>query len=232
MLGFWKKLNEIYGWLVIIFFSFIMLIGIWQVYDNYYMYTHTLDNSILRYKPDPSDPAAAAGSPITDDMVGWITIDGTNIDYPVMQGKDNSAYLSTDPFGEYSLTGSIFLDSRCSSDFSDEFSLIYGHHMDYGKMFGALDDFLDENYLASHKTGTLLVGRTNVKEYKLEVFASASISSQESIVFDLDKDNIRQFIRDNTKTPDVGNSERILALATCADANSSKRTVVFCCIKE
>ena len=87
-------------------------------------------------------------------MAGWLTVDGTNIDYPVMQGKDNNSYLNTDPFGNYSLTGSIFLDSRSSPDFSDEYSVVYGHHMDYGKMFGALDDFLNEKYLKQHSSGS------------------------------------------------------------------------------
>ena len=79
-------------------------------------------------------------------MVGWIVVDDTNIDYPVMQGYDNSQYLNLDPYGEYSLSGSIFLDSRNSSDFTDPYSIIYGHHMEYGKMFGAIDDYLDDQY--------------------------------------------------------------------------------------
>ena len=82
-------------------FGLVMLIGLWQVYDNYYMFNHTLDKSVLQYKPDPDDPAAAEDSPIAEDMVAWLTIDGTNIDYPVMQGKDNTYYLNTDPFGAY-----------------------------------------------------------------------------------------------------------------------------------
>ncbi len=184
MLKFFKRLNELYGWLVIAVFGLVVLIGAWQMYDNYYMFSHSLDESILQYKPDPNDPSAAANSPIGDDMVGWLTIDDTNIDYPVMQGSDNSKYLNTDPFGEYSLSGSIFLDSRCSPDFSDEYSVIYGHHMDYGKMFGALDDFLNEEYLRSHTTGTLMVGRNAEKVYDLEVFASARVSAREKIVFD------------------------------------------------
>lgn len=82
-------MNELYGWLVIAVFGVVMMIGLWQVYDNYYMFSHTLDKSILGYKPVPGQPAAAADSPITDDMAGWLTIEGTNIDYPVMQGSDN-----------------------------------------------------------------------------------------------------------------------------------------------
>ncbi|MBR1845920.1 MAG: class B sortase, partial [Oscillospiraceae bacterium] len=63
-----------------------------------------------------------------------------------MQGETNGKYLNTDPYGEYSLSGSIFLDSRNAGDFSDSYSLVYGHHMADGMMFGALDAFFDEGY--------------------------------------------------------------------------------------
>ena len=231
MLKFWKRLNELYGWLLISVFGFIMLIGLWQVYDNYYMFSHTLDKSILRYKPVPTD-TPPADWPITNDMAGWLTIKGTNIDYPVMQGNDNNAYLYMDPFGKYSLTGSIFLDSRSSPDFSDEYSVIYGHHMDYGKMFGALDDFLNETYLKQHAAGTLMVGRNAEKVYELECFASMKVSAKEKIVFDIKQEQIRQFIHDNAAVLTHEDDSRILALSTCADANSVTRVVVFCYIKD
>lgn len=209
-----------------------MLICLWQVYDNYYLYTHTLDKRVLRYKPDPKKPEATADSPITYDMAGWLTVDGTNIDYPVMQGKDNNSYLNTDPFGNYSLTGSIFLDSRSSPDFSDEYSVVYGHHMDYGKMFGALDDFLNEKYLKQHSSGTLMVGRNAEKVYDIECFASMKVSAKEKIVFDMKQDQIRQFIHDNAVVLTQEEDSRILALSTCVDANSVTRVVVFCYIRD
>ena len=232
MLRFWKKLNELYGWLAIVFFGFIMLIGIWQCYDNYYIFEHSGNSDILRYKPrsHSADGTAAAENPITDEMVAWITIDGTNIDYPVMRGKDNTHFLNTDPCGEYSLTGSIFLDSRSSSDFSDEYSVIYGHHMDYGKMFGALDDFLSESYLESHSTGTLMLGRNGEKTCSLRVFAAMRVSAREKIVFDMDNNRIRQFIRSNAEVLTEESESRIVALSTCADADSVTRIVVFCYI--
>ena len=172
----------------------------------------------------------SADNPITDEMVAWITIDDTNIDYPVMQGKDNTHFLNTDPFGEYSLTGSIFLDSRCSSDFSDEYSVIYGHHMDYGKMFGALDDFLNETYLESHSTGTLMLGRSGEETFNLKVFASMRVSAREKTVFDMDYNKIRQFIRSHADVLTTESKSRIVALSTCADADSVTRIVVFCYI--
>ena len=229
MVRFWRKLNEVYGRLVILAFAFVMVIGIWQVYDNYWLFNHTIDDSILKYKPDPSTPVYEGDPPITKEMVGWITIDDTNIDYPVMQGDDNVYFLNIDPFGEYSLSGSIFLDSRSSSDFSDRYSLIYGHHMDYGAMFGALDDFLDKSYLEKHITGTLMVGRNAEKIYDLEVFASMVVSAKEGVVFDLQEDRIEEFIHKNARVlVNESSGEDILALSTCADANTFDRIVVFC----
>lgn len=228
-LKFWKALNEIFYRLVIIVFGIVMLIGAWQVYDNYYIFNHALDKDLLKYKPVHGQ-VSDESSPITDEMVAWLTLDGTNIDYPVMQGKSNTDFLNTDPFGNYALTGSIFLDSRCSADFSDKYSLIYGHHMDYGKMFGSLDDFLSESYLRKHTTGTLLVGRNAEKEYKLRVFAAMRVSSRDKTVFDIDKDKIQQYIKDNAKVYTKQEQKRIIGLSTCADAGSVNRIVVFCYI--
>lgn len=232
MLRFWKRLNDLYGRLVIVVFGLVMLIGLWQVYDNYYTFSHALDDSILKYKPDPDDPSAMKDSPITDEMVAWLTIDGTNIDYPVMQSDDNTKFLNTDPFGNYSLSGSIFLDSRCSPDFSDGYSVIYGHHMEYGHMFGALDDYLNPEYLKSHSSGTLMIGRNAEKVCRLRVFASMKVSAREKTVFDIDNDGIRQYIRDNSEVMTEEEDSRILALSTCAGADSVMRTAVFCYIED
>ena len=224
-------MNILYERVVLIVLVLVLLVAVWCVYDNYYVYSHTLDNAISKYKPGQSD-AAPEDSPITDDMVGWITIDGTNIDYPVMQGDDNVKYLNTDPFGKYSLSGSIFLDSRNAPDFTDDYSLLYGHHMEYGRMFGVLDSFLDESYLKRHSTGTLIVGKNAEKTYDLEVFASMRASARDEVVFDPDKGGIRQFLKDHGAVPAADHEGRILALSTCAEGDSVTRTLVFCCIAD
>lgn len=221
-------MNELYGWLMIAVFGFIMLIGAWQMYDNYYTFDHTLEKSVLRYKPDPANPDQSESSPITEEMVAWITLNGTGIDYPVMQGRDNVRFLNTDPFGAYSLTGSIFLDSRCSPDFSDAYAVIYGHHMDYGRMFGALDSYLGEEYLRRHTKGTLMVGRNAEQVYDLRAFASMRVSAHDKIVFDMDQEKIRQFIHDHAEVLTDECDARILALSTCASADTVTRIVVFC----
>lgn len=229
-LRFWRGASRFYDRIATAVLVLILLVVIYCMYDNYWVYSHALDDSLLRYKPtaqgyDPDE------SPITDDMVAWLTIDDTNIDYPVMQAEDNVKYLNTDPFGNYSLSGSIFLDSRNAPDLSDEYSLMYGHHMEYGKMFGALDDFLSEKYLRDHTHGTLIVGRDGKTTYELEVFASLRANARDDEVFDVHNGGVAGFINKNAVVSLSEPKGRIVALSTCADGDSVSRVVVFCKIK-
>jgi sortase B len=64
---------------------------------------------------------------LNSDIVGWIRIPDTDIDYPILQGSDNDYYLSRNYLGEFAVAGSIFLDYR--NDFGDDFLIIYGHSM-------------------------------------------------------------------------------------------------------
>ena len=228
MKKFWKIMNIVYEKIIMVVFVVILLIVMYAAYDTWYVYDHASDDSYRRFRPDRVN-AAEIDSPIISDMVGWIVVDDTNIDYPVMQGYDNSQYLNLDPYGEYSLSGSIFLDSRNSSDFTDPYSIIYGHHMEYGKMFGAIDDYLDDQYLSSHRTGTLIVGRNGEKTYRLEIFYAMSTDARNEMVFDTTHyEELRQFLENAGFVRD----DRILCLSTCAGDISSTRTVVFAYILE
>lgn len=70
-----------------------------------------------------------------EDAVGYIKIDRAQIEYPVVQGVDNDEYLYQSFDGEYSIAGSVFMDWKNTSDFSDENTILYGHHMKDGSMF-------------------------------------------------------------------------------------------------
>ena len=228
MKQFWKIMNIVYEKIMMVVFIVILLIVIYAAYDTWHIFDKASDDSYKRFRPDRVN-AAEIESPITSDMVGWIIIDDTNIDYPVMQGIDNSQYLNLDPYGDYSLSGSIFLDSRNASDFSDPYSIIYGHHMEYGKMFGAIDDFFDDQYLSSHRTGTLIVGRNGEKTYRLELFYAMSADAKDEMVFDPAKnEELRQFLSNAGYDRD----ERILCMSTCSGDASTLRTVVFAYILE
>lgn len=73
------------------------------------------------------------------DVIGYLYYPIANISYPIVQCSDNTTYLTTNVYGKYSINGSIFLDHINASDFSDSASILYGHHMRDGSMFGNLE---------------------------------------------------------------------------------------------
>lgn len=84
------------------------------------------------------------------DCIGWIKIEGTVIDYPVMyRPSEENYYLHRDFYGEYSANGCLFLSELCDPKTSDNL-IIYGHHMNSGKMFAALDQYKDSAFYLEH----------------------------------------------------------------------------------
>ncbi|MGN1314580.1 MAG: class B sortase [Lachnospiraceae bacterium] len=83
-------------------------------------------------------------------LIGWLKIDDTNIDYPVMQTVNNEYYLDHNYTQEYDKNGSIFLDKDCDITNPGTNMIIYGHHMKSGKMFGNLDKYSSEDYYQKH----------------------------------------------------------------------------------
>lgn len=83
-------------------------------------------------------------------LVGWIKIDGTKIDYPVLQTSNNDYYLDHNFDQEEDRNGSIFLDKDCSVFPRSQNLILYGHNMKSGKMFGSLKSYKDENFFKKH----------------------------------------------------------------------------------
>ena len=110
----------------------------------------------------------AALESINSDCVAWIRIDETEIDYPVVQGHDNSFYLKHLFDGEWNGAGCIFLDSRVEPDLSDRHSVLYGHHMKNGTMFSDIAKYKDQTFYENHTTGMIL---TPTENYRIEFFA-------------------------------------------------------------
>ncbi|MCM1288125.1 MAG: class B sortase [Clostridium sp.] len=87
-----------------------------------------------------------------NDFIGWLTIEGTVIDYPVMQSMyDEEFYLRRDFDKEYSYAGTLFIDTSCNVEKPSDNIIIYGHHMNTGKMFHELEEYDDEEYYEKHK---------------------------------------------------------------------------------
>lgn len=105
---------------------------------------------------------------MNSDMVGWMTIPDTVVDYPVMHTPDDvEFYLHTDFDGYYSFSGCLFVGDHCDID-SDMF-VIYGHNMNNGTMFGSIDYYLSEEYWSTHSD---IIFRTRDETRIYKIFAA------------------------------------------------------------
>ena len=215
--------------IVVIVSLLLFLICVYAMIDAVMVYNGANDSGIMKYKPAVGNTEELRE--LSADAVAWLTVDGTRIDYPVMQGKTNAEYLNRDPYGEFSLSGSIFLDSRNDKTFSDPYSLIYGHHMEYGAMFGSLDEYKDKAFFDAHRTGLLTV--TNGDEYSIGIFAVCKAQATEKVIFDPPESNnqaLLEYLNDHALIYDpsgVGAGLKLIALSTCQSAESNERMIVF-----
>ena len=220
-----RTVDGIVDLMLVLFFSLVMLVGLYFLCDTVYVFRHAASPGAGR------DAAAGAETPAyTDTYVAWLQLEDTGIDYPVMQGEDNSRFLNTDPYGAYSLTGSIFLDSRNSADFGDSYCLVYGHHLEADLMFGSLDRFYERTYFERHRTGTL---RADGIVYRLESFAILRIDAQEDVIFEpQSSESVISLAREKALLFEEPANSHVLALSTCVDDRSTARTVLLLTMTE
>ena len=173
----------------------------------------------------------------SEDVIGWLYSEGTVINYPVVQGDDNSYYLYRLINGVWNVKGSLFADYRCENPFEDFNTIIYGHRMNDGSMFRSLLEYRDEaGYYEEHKVMKLL---TPDAEYDVEIFGGATIAATSEMyktVFASDEEKTAyiEWIRENNEIPGDGGSEvevsaddKIVMLSTCTYEFNEARMVVW-----
>ncbi|MGO5541449.1 class B sortase [Blautia sp. HCP3S3_H10_1] len=238
-----KLLNGIYGWIIS---SLVMVSAVYagySIWDNSQIYksAENVQDQIRQLKPDENakdGPGFDELRALNGDVVGWITVDGTNIDYPVLQGETNLTYMNKDVYGDFSLAGSIFLDVRNQRDFSDNYSLIYGHNMDEHLMFGDLALFKEKDFFQKNTSATLMVPG---ESRKLRVAAVLQIPAGTEEIFNPDKwkdnlDGLGKYLEENSiwyhqelinqlkNSPD---RMEAVSLVTCSDGSTNDRTVLI-----
>jgi sortase B len=217
-----------------------LLFGGFGVWDTWNIYQKAgVDPDLLQYKPavtgeDTPNPTLSDLQQINPDVCAWLTVENTNIDYPVVQGQSNMDYVNYAVDTSFSLSGSIFLDYRNDRDFSDPYSLIYGHHMTGGVMFGELPNFLESDYFQSHTSGTVC---TLEHTYYVQWFACLETTAYDEYVYDptvyTDEASLSALLTylksSATQYRDIGVSvsNRLVALTTCATAITNGRVVLF-----
>lgn len=90
-------------------------------------------------------------SEVNPDVIGWIRIPDTNVDYPIVQTDDNDKYLHTSFEGEESIAGTVYLDFESDSDMMGFNNILYGHNMKNGSMFKDIVKYKDQSYFDEHK---------------------------------------------------------------------------------
>ncbi|SFC77390.1 sortase B [Ruminococcus albus] len=150
------------------------------------------------------------------DLIGWLYVEESNIDYPVVQGNDNQYYLHHGADGLENEHGAIFLDKICRADFSDDQSILYGHNMG-DTMFGDIRKFRDPGEFEKHRSGRLV---TLTDSYRIEFFALAIVSAFDT-VYDVPADNVQwvDIIRENSiclADTELTDEDRYIALSTCS----------------
>ena len=174
-----------------------------------------------------------------EDIIGWLEIEGTNVNYPVMQRTDNEYYMTHNYKKEYSTEGSIFLDKDYNWEIPSTNLLMYGHNNKNGSMFQNLMNYKDEEFYKQHP----IINFTTINEDKkyeiIAVFYSRVYYKNEKNVFRyyyfLNADNKEEFdyyineskkasLYDTGKTAEYG--EQLLTLSTCSYHTEDGRFVV------
>ena len=168
---------------------------------------------------------------INEDVIGWLYCEGTPLDYPVVQGTDNSYYLTHLLTGENNFSGCIFADYRSTPNFGGKNTVLYAHNMQNGSMFACLEKFSDPAFFQEHPTMYLL---TPTRDYRVDLFSGhdswlESVGYTSSFLSDADflafSDQLLEksdFFSGVTITA----ADRILTLSTCSNAYNNARYVL------
>lgn len=225
------------NWLVDgVVLSVLMLVLCFTVYavlDNNRVVTQADSEQYESYRPksndDPSfDELVAANS----DVLGWLTLYGTGIDYPLVQGTNNSEYLNVNPMGKFALSGTLFLDFRCKRDFSASSTIIFGHHMENSLMFGDLDKYGDAAYFNKHRFGNIYFGGKN---HGVEVCAYLLVDAYDKVVYSTTvgvspaTEEFLAYLKKAAKywtDGTLSSDDHILVLSTCGSGTNDRHVVI------
>lgn len=242
-------------WRIILIGSIIVLIAalvsagafFWRYWSQQNAYTELENHVEILENTNDDSPYAKLSSMSADwdalkainpDIVGWIYIPGSRINYPVVQGQDNESYLHTafdGSNGWFSSAGTIFLDYKNNSQFLSQNSFLYGHHMRDGSMFASLVDWANTPEFNKHRDIYILTPRGN---FYLKSFAMVKSTGSEVIVvrdFE-DEEAYRKYIQNKLdrsivkQEGDVFTANDInqsVALATCEYTQNDGRMVLF-----
>lgn len=164
-----------------------------------------------------------------EDVVGWIIMNQNKINYPILKSNDNNFYLTRDYNKKHNQSGSIFMDFR-NNDFKDKNTVIYGHSMLDGTMFGSLREMFKKGYFDTKNNNYIKIYDLNSKEITYQIFSyyiidtenyyiTTTFTTEEQYKIFIDKITKRSYKNFNIK---IDTTDQILTLSTCSSNNKRK----------
>ena len=228
-----RILSIMAGILILLMLSY----GMYSLWDTYKIYANSFaDEELLKFRPtdDGADnPTLKDLKKLNPDVKAWIQVPKTNIDYPVVQGQDDMEYINKNVYGEFELSGAIFLSCLNKDDFSDPYNLVYGHNMKNGGMFADVADFTNKEYFETHQKGKLYL--TDATR-KIRFFACMKVTAADAKIYHPDgyrKENLKDlldYIQANAvqyRDVNVADGNSLIALSTCSEAETNGRVVLI-----
>ncbi|MCL2548508.1 MAG: class B sortase [Symbiobacteriaceae bacterium] len=164
---------------------------------------------------------------INEDVLGWLYIPNTRIDYPLLVSGDNSYYLHKDIYHNDASAGSIFMDYRCDPALKSFNTIMYGHNMKNGSMFTDLRAFADPWFFATNPSGVLILKDV---AYRLQPFAYLIVSAEDEVIYN-PQGNKERFLAYAASVASIYKDPlpgyNIVTLSTCTAAGSGFRIVVL-----
>ena len=226
LLFFYKFISFLIKLFIIVFLLIVLLLSSYALYDSYQIHKDVkIDNSLERIIEN--DNPIHKLNMVNKNIVGWIKINKTSINYPILKGKDNLEYLNKNYKDEYSFAGSIFLDYR-NNNFKDKYSIIYGHNLYRGGMFSDIKKYKDKSFFNKHKFGKLF---TKDYTYDIKVISYGIFKNNDEFVYNISSYNIdyiinKSIIKKETK------SDKYVLLSTCYSSSSKERIILLCELKK
>ena len=228
-----RILSIMAGILILLMLSY----GMYSLWDTYKIYANSFaDEELLKFRPtdDGEDnPTLKDLKKLNPDVKAWIQVPKTNIDYPVVQGQDDMEYINKNVYGEFELSGAIFLSCLNKDDFSDPYNLVYGHNMKNGGMFADVADFTNKEYFETHQKGKLYLKDAT---RKIRFFACMKVTAADAKIYHPDgyrKENLKDlldYIQANAvqyRDVNVADENSLIALSTCSEAETNGRVVLI-----
>lgn len=159
---------------------------------------------------------------INEEVVAWISIPALELEYPVTQGEDNEYYLHYAYNKEPNFAGSIFLDFRNHADFQDQNTILYGHNMLNGSMFGSL-----KHLEVSTHPKVIVYTPESVLEYEAVDNRIIGVSEREYYQTSFQGEDFQTVLQGLSPEISEAEGEKILTLSTC-NGNSAQRRIVRC----